>query len=66
MKVARSLDTDFCFNALHRFHCKRFSDICTDHGTNFVGTQRELREALKEMDHHNIELKGIKVRGCTV
>ena len=44
-------------NALRRFTCRRgpASSIRTDNGTEVVGAQRELAEALKELDHKEIQ-----------
>ena len=48
LEVASHLDTDSCINAFRRFICRRgpVSSIRTDQGTNLIGTQRELAEAL--------------------
>lgn len=56
-EVAYSLDTDSCINALRRFVCKRgqVSHMRSDNGTNFIGAQRELREALAAVDHSKIQ-----------
>lgn len=42
---------------LHRFVCKRgqVSHMRSDNGTNFIGAQRELREALAAVDHSKIQ-----------
>lgn len=57
MEVASYLDTDSCINALRRFICRRgpVTSIRTDKGTNFVGAEKELREALKELNHKRIQ-----------
>lgn len=57
LEVAYHLDTDSCINALRRFVCRRgpVTSIRTDQGTNFVGAQKELGEAIKELDHKKIE-----------
>ncbi len=66
IEVADSLDTDSCINALRRFISRRgqVSVIRSDNGTNFVGAERELREALSNLNHSKIEnamlQKGIK------
>ncbi|KAK0131367.1 hypothetical protein N1851_033910 [Merluccius polli] len=66
LEVAYSLDTDSCINALRRFICRRgqVSHLRSDNGTNFVGAERELREALASLNHDRIERalskKGIK------
>ena len=66
LEVAYSLDTDSCINALRRFVCRRgqVTTMRSDNGTNFVGAERELREALTSLDHNKIQStmaqKGIK------
>lgn len=57
LEVAYTLDTDSCINALRRFICRRgqVSTIRSDNGTNFVGTGRELREALASLDHNKVQ-----------
>lgn len=64
LEVAYSLDTDSCINALRRFICKRgqVSHLRSDNGTNFVGAERELREALASLSHNRIE-KAMAQRG---
>ena len=56
LEVAYSLDTDSCINALRRFQARRgqVSIIRSDNGTNLVGAERELRQALKELDQSRI------------
>lgn len=66
LEVASSLDTDACINVLHRFICRRgqVAHIQSDNGTNFIGAERELREALSFLNQRQIEgvlrQKGIK------
>ncbi len=57
LEVAYSLDTDSCINALRRFISRRgqVSHMRSDNGTNFVGAERELREALVALNHNQIE-----------
>lgn len=57
LEVASQLDTDSCINALRRFICRRgpVSNIRSDHGTNFIGANRELREALEKFYHSKIQ-----------
>lgn len=57
LEMASSLNTDSCINALRRFLCHRgtITIICTDNGTNFVGAQKELKNALTKLDHHKIQ-----------
>ncbi|MGH0117086.1 UNVERIFIED_CONTAM: hypothetical protein FKN15_030931 [Acipenser sinensis] len=49
IEVASSLDTDSFINALRRFIARRgqVSLLRSDNGTNFIGAERELREAIK-------------------
>lgn len=47
---------DTCINALRRFICRRGqAEIRSDNGTNFVGSSRELKEALKELNQEKIQ-----------
>ena len=57
LEVAYSLDTDSCINALRRFICRRgqVSHLRSDNGTNFIGAERELREALAALNHSKIQ-----------
>lgn len=57
LEVANSLDTDACINVLRRFICRRgqVSHIQSDNGTNFIGTERELRESLAGLNQARIE-----------
>ncbi|XP_041918191.1 uncharacterized protein LOC121682205 isoform X4 [Alosa sapidissima] len=56
LEVAYSLDTHSCINAIRRFLCRRgqAQHIRSDHGTNLVGAERELREALRTLDQRKI------------
>ncbi|KAK0150310.1 hypothetical protein N1851_008772 [Merluccius polli] len=62
LEVASHLDTNSCINALRRFMCRRgpVKSIRTDNGTNFVGAQKELKEALKGLDHVRIQNELLK------
>ncbi|XP_071085629.1 uncharacterized protein [Haliotis cracherodii] len=52
-----SMDTDSFINALRRFEARRgVPDIVrSDNGTNFRGAQKELREAIRAWNHHEIQ-----------
>ncbi len=68
LEVANSLETDACINALRRFISRRGQvvHIRSDNGTNFVGTERELREALSTLNHDQIQgaLTAVGVEWC--
>ena len=51
LEVAHALDIDSCIMALRRFFARRSrpDTIFSDRGTNFVGSNRELRRELLEM-----------------
>ena len=57
LEVANSLDTDACMNALRHFICRRgqVAHIQSDNATNFIGAERELREALASLNHAQIQ-----------
>ena len=57
IEVADSLDTDSCINAIRRFVCRRgqVTIMRSDNGTNFVGAEREMREAIQLFDRDKIE-----------
>lgn len=48
IEVADSLNTSACINVLHRFISRRgqISIMRSDNGTNFVGAEKELKEAV--------------------
>ncbi len=52
LELANSLDTDACINALRRFISRRgqVEHLLSDNGTNFIGAERELREALSSLN----------------
>lgn len=56
LEVACSLDTDACINAIRRFLCRRgqVEHIRSDNGTNLVGAERELRQALSTLEQRQI------------
>ncbi len=66
IEVANSLDTSSCINAIRRFICRRgqVSTIRSDNGTNFIGAERELKEAIQDLNQSKISevlvRKGIK------
>ncbi|XP_064637218.1 uncharacterized protein LOC135493659 [Lineus longissimus] len=66
LEIAESMDTSSFVNALRRFIGRRGcpSDMWSDNGTNFVGGQRELREAMEQWNQGQIEAelsqKGIR------
>lgn len=57
LEVAVSLGTDACINALRRFISRRgqVEHLTSDNGTNFIGANRELKEALKALDQDRIQ-----------
>lgn len=57
LEVANSLDTDACINALRRFISRRgyVSHMRLDNGTNFVGAEREIREAPVALNYSPIQ-----------
>ena len=59
IEVSNSLETDSFLNTLRRFIARRgpVREIRSDNGTNFIGSVRELREAIEEMDHDKITEK---------
>ena len=52
-----SMDTDSFIQALRRFISRRgnIRVLRSDNGSNFVGVQKELGNAFKEMDHQKIQ-----------
>ena len=56
LEIADTLDTDSFVNALRRFLSLRgsFRQLRSDRGTYFVSVERELREALSELDDEQI------------
>lgn len=66
IEVASSLDTDSFINALCRFIARRgqVKELRSDNGTNFVGDQRELKEAIESWNqiqiHNTLLQRGIK------
>lgn len=56
IEVASSLDIDSFINTLRRFIARRGQvlEIRSDNGTNFVGAERELRQAIEGWNHSRI------------
>jgi len=56
IEVANSLETDSFIMALRRFISIRgnIRSLQSDWGSNFVGAERELKEAVKDMNHERI------------
>ncbi len=57
LEVANSLETDSCIHAIRRFVCRRgqVKRIRSDNGTNLVGSQKELKKALNDLDKDRIQ-----------
>ena len=62
VEIAHSMETDSFLQALRRFICRRGSvrELRSDRGSNFIGAERELKEALKEMDDDKIKAELLK------
>ena len=56
IEVAHKLDTDSFLNALRRFMNRRGTPQCiySDNGSNFIGGERELREALQNINQKKV------------
>ena len=56
VEVTCTMETDSFIQALHRFMARRgkVKSTRSDNGTNFVGTDSELRKALEEMNQEQI------------
>ena len=56
LEIAHSLDTDSCLMAVRRMMARhgKPANIWSDNGTNFVGSEKALREALKRRDNERI------------
>lgn len=56
LEMACSLTTNSCINAVRRFLCRRgqAQQIRLDDGTNLVGAEWELREALEDLNQRKI------------
>ena len=57
LEVAHTLDTDSCINAMRRFFSRRgqVQEIRSDNGTNFVSANRELKQALNDLNQERIK-----------
>lgn len=56
IEVANTLETDSCINAFRRFVARRgqVSVVRSDNGTNLVGAEKEMREAIHRWNHSKI------------
>ncbi|XP_033096702.1 uncharacterized protein LOC117100976 [Anneissia japonica] len=65
LEVAESLEADAFINAFRRFVARRGQPLkmFSDNGTNFVAGERELREALDNMNNSVVE-DALHTRGC--
>ena len=57
VEMLYSLNTSSCINALRRFIARRSQPdvIMSDQGTNFIGADRELKSAVKELDTQKLQ-----------
>lgn len=64
IEVAASFDTDSRINTIRRFVCRRgqVTIMRSDNGTNFVAAEREMKEAIQQLDNDKIE-KVLQPRG---
>ena len=62
LEVSNTMDMDSFIQALRRFLCRRgpLRQLRSDRGSNFIGAQRELRQALEEMDEEKIRVELLK------
>ena len=58
IEVTNAIDADSFILSLRRFMARRGAvrSIWSDNGTNFVGTNNEMKKAFKEMDHKKIKI----------
>ena len=56
LKLAHDMSTDAFLLALHRFISRRgfVKVLRSDNGSNFIGAERELQEALKQVNYDKI------------
>ena len=57
IEVVQSLETDSFINALQRFVCRRGQpeQMYSDNGSNFLGAERELRQAISKLNSSKVE-----------
>ena len=57
IETATTLETDSFICALRRFVARRgpVRQMRSDCGTNFLGAEKELKQALEEMDHKRLQ-----------
>jgi hypothetical protein len=62
LEVAHSLNTESCVMAIQRFISRRPcpSEMFSDNGTNFVATEKELRNAVKQLNNAQIQRNVVK------
>ena len=65
LEVARSLETNDFILVLIGFLNRRghVKEICSDNGTNFVGAEREIQDAIKQVDKMKLNNE-LSMRGC--
>lgn len=56
IELASSLSTNSCVMAIRNFIARRGTPVAfySDRGTNFIGADRELKQALRGVDHHRM------------
>ena len=62
IEVAHSMGTNSFLQALRSFTCRKvpIRELRSDQGTNFVGAENELKEAVQEMDGEKIKAELLK------
>ncbi|XP_049331748.1 uncharacterized protein LOC111197647 [Astyanax mexicanus] len=57
LEIAYTLDTDSCIHAIRRFVCRRgqVQHIWSDNGTNLVGANKEMKQALSSLNDKKIQ-----------
>ena len=65
LELAKSLETDDFMLVLMRFLNRRghVKEIRSDNGTNFVGADKEIKDALKSMENSKVQ-RDLMKRGC--